>query len=304
MESLYEKMLKQYEQSHKSNDGYDSESKYDEKNYFSTTLPDKVNEGTKRIRILPPLEGEETPFKGVWVHKKKVDGKMRTFPCLKHEYGEDCPFCEAKDAIKAEGESGDKDLLKYYYPREVYVVRVIDRDNEDHGVKFWRFNKDFRKQGAFDKIMKAMMAVKHDITDPETGRDLNIEIARDTNKIPNVQAVTYPLESTPLSTDPQKLKTWLSDTRTWEDVYSVKKYDYLHIIVEGGIPAWDNTLKKYVPKGEPKDSDDSEDVDALDAELTLGSKKVENATPTSAPTTNTTVDSPTVIDEEEDDLPF
>ena len=61
----------------------------------------------------------------------------------------------------------------------MYVDAIIDREKEHEGVKFWRFNHDYRKQGTYDKIMKAIIAVGHDITDVETGRDLNIEIARE-----------------------------------------------------------------------------------------------------------------------------
>ena len=77
----------------------------------------------------------------------------------KHEKDEDCPFCEAREALLSTGEAADKDLAKKYYPRLMYVVKVIDRDNEEDGPKFWRFNHDFRKTGILDKIMGVMSAI-------------------------------------------------------------------------------------------------------------------------------------------------
>jgi transcription initiation factor IIE alpha subunit len=41
----------------------------------------------------------------------------------------------------------------------MYIAKVIDRDN-DEGVKFWRFNHDYRKEGIFDKIHGVLNSVK------------------------------------------------------------------------------------------------------------------------------------------------
>jgi hypothetical protein len=183
----------------------------------------------------------------------------------------------------------------------MYIVKIIDRDKEHEGVKFWRFNHDYRKQGTHDKIMKAIMAVGHNITDVETGRDLNIEIARDSNKIPAVQAVTYPLNASQLSSDAEKSKEWAGDTRTWEDVYSVRGYDYLEIIVKGDTPVWDKDEKRYVGKMELEakgKTSDGYDDDGLEDELEIGSS-FEKSEP--ALVTAKTSESD---DDDDDDLPF
>jgi hypothetical protein len=48
-----------------------------------------------------------------------------------------------------------------------------------------------------------------------------------------------------LSDDKSKTKEWLSDERTWSDVYSQKPVEYLEAISKGVEPVWDNELKKY-----------------------------------------------------------
>ncbi len=181
----------------------------------------------------------------------------------------------------------------------MYVVKVVDREHEEDGVKFWRFNHDYRKEGIFDKIHGVLTALKtnKDITNPQTGRDLSLSIQRNQNNVPVVSAIVA-LDSTPLSEDSEKAEAWLNDGRTWEDVYSVRTYDYLEIIVKGGIPVWDKDEKKFVDKESLK----SNSADTLEEELTLGVENVkaniQAATTTSAPTASVETE------DEEDDLPF
>ena len=183
----------------------------------------------------------------------------------------------------------------------MYVVKVIDREREDEGVKFWRFNHDYRKEGVFDKIHGVLTALKtnKNITDTENGRDLSISINRNQNNVPVVSAIVA-LDSTPLSEDSEKSAEWLADERTWEDVYSVKSYDYLEIIVKGGIPVWDKEEKKYVDK----ESLNSKSADSsMEDELTMG---VENVKANIQASTATATKSEPVAssNEDEDDLPF
>jgi hypothetical protein len=299
-------MLKQYEDSSSSYSKNGSAKEYDLKNYFTTHLADKQKSATKRIRILPTEDGS-TPFKAIHGHKMQVDGEWKTFVCLKHEKDEDCPFCEAREALLASGKDSDKELAKKYGARKMYVVKIIDRDNEADGVKFWRFNHDYRKQGVYDKIYGVLTAIKQNITDPETGRDLMVMIARDQNNRPIVQSISH-LDPSPLSDDNEVSEEWLSDTRTWEDVYSVKPYDYLAIIVKGGTPTWDKEAKKFVDKS----SITEPEADDLDSELSLGVSNVKSnvtaatkaTTPVAKSEKKTPVVEPVEDKEEDDDLPF
>lgn len=292
-------MLKQYEDNSSSYTKNSSAKEYDLKNYFTTHLADKQKTATKRIRVLPTSDGT-SPFKEIHGHKMQVDGEWKTFVCLKHEKDEDCPFCEAREALLASGKDADKELAKKYSAKKMYVVKIIDRDNEADGVKFWRFNHDYRKQGIYDKIYGVLTAIKQNITDPETGRDLMVMIARDQNNRPVVQSISH-MDPSPLSEDAEVKAEWLSDTRTWEDVYSVKPYDYLEIIVKGGVPTWDKEAKKYVDKA----SLSTQENDDLDEELSLGTPNVKsNVKAATVTTTKTTTVATNEEETEDDDLPF
>ena len=288
-------MLEQYESNNKPKYEKKTEKVYDLKNYFNTYIKEGIKSATKQIRILPTADGS-SPFVEMYGHKIQVNGEWKTFACLKHEKGEACPFCEAREALLATGRESDKELAKKYNAKLMYVVKLIDRENESDGVKFWRFNHDYRKEGIYDKIIGVLNAIKKDVTHAETGRDLLLTINRNQNNVPVVSAVAS-LDPSPLSEDEIQSKSWLGDTRTWEDVYAVKTYDYLEIIVKGGEPVWDKDKKTYVDKASLTES--SENTNELDNELTMGVETVKanikTATTTSEPQVNT---------EEEDDLPF
>lgn len=289
-------MLAQYEKNNAPRPVKTEAKVYDLKNYFNTYIKEGIKSATKQIRILPTADGS-TPFVEVHTHKVQVDGEWKTFACLKHEKGEACPFCEAREALLATGKESDKELAKKYNARKMYVVKVIDREHEDEGVKFWRFNHDYRKEGIYDKIIGVLNAIKKDVTNAENGRDLLLTINRNMNNIPVVSAVAS-LDPSTLSEDQETKDLWLSDARTWEDVYSVRTYDYLEIIVRGGIPVWDKEAKKFVDKAALT----SENADAsLEAELTMGVENIK-ANLQVAETVETTTAAST--DEEEDDLPF
>ena len=290
-------MLKQYENNANSSTKNGTGKEYDLKNYFTTHLADKEKGATKRVRILPTSDGT-TPFKELYGHKAQVDGEHKTFACLKHEMNEDCPFCEANDALRATGKEAQKELAKKYSAKKMYVVKVIDRDNEDHGVKFWRFNHDYRKQGILDKIYGVLQAVNKNITDPETGRDLLVILSRDQNNRPAIQSISH-VDPTPLSEDKSLSDEWLNDERTWRDVYAIKPYDFLEIIVKGGVPVWDKVEKKFVDKASLKDKE-AEDVKE---EITLGVPNVKNGIKT-APKLPVVADVEEDNDDTVDDLPF
>ena len=294
-------MLAQYEKNNAPKYEKKSEKVYDLKNYFNTHIKDGVKSATKEIRILPSKDATKSPFVEVHGHKALVDGEWKTFACLKHEKDEPCPFCEAYEEVRSTGKESDKELAKKYKARQMYVVKVIDREREEEGVKFWRFNHDYRKEGVYDKIHGVLTALKtnRNVTDIQNGRDLSISINRNQNNVPVVSAIVA-LDSTPLSEDAEKLAEWTADERTWEDVYSVKSYDYLEIIVKGGLPVWDKEAKKYVDKASLTATSTEAD---MEEELTMGVENVK-ANIQAATATTTKSEPVTSSSEDDDDLPF
>ena len=121
------------------------------KKYFTEKLPKGVKSQTKTFRIIPG-KGEESPFTEAYFHEKELNGTWPKTYCPKLNDGEHCPLCEAREALLEDGSEKAKELAKGLNPRKWYVVKGIDRDNEDDGVKFWRFKHKWTGDGVMDKL--------------------------------------------------------------------------------------------------------------------------------------------------------
>jgi len=108
------------------------------KRYFTTYLPKGSKSGQKRVRILPTSDGT-SPFKEVWYHEVQIDGKWTKLYDPGKNDGERSPLSEVYEELMSTGKESDKKLAMQYRPRKFYIVKLIDRENEDHGPKFWRF---------------------------------------------------------------------------------------------------------------------------------------------------------------------
>jgi len=241
-------VLAQYE---KSQSSYNTTSKMSTedrmKKYFAALLKDNEKQGQRKFRILPTSDGS-SPFKEVWFHEVQVDGKWQKFYDPAKNDNERSPLNEVYEELMSTGRESDKELAKQYKARKFYIVKVIDRDNEQDGVKFWRFKHNYKQEGILDKIIPIWKA-KGDITDPDNGRDLILELTK--AKTPKgaaytvIQTVMYD-DPSPISSDAIQGKEWVEDGMTWEDVYSKKPVEYLEAITRGETPRWDSEKGGYV----------------------------------------------------------
>ena len=249
MANALDAVLAQYEKNTtKSNNGKQSISQEDRlKRYFTTYLPKGTSSGQKRVRILPTPDGS-SPFKEVWYHEVQIDGKWTKLYDPGKNDGERSPLTEVYEELISTGKESDKDLARQYRPRKFYIVKLIDRDNEDHGPKFWRFKDNYKQEGILDKIIPIWKA-KGDVTDANEGRDLMVELSK--AKTPKgieytvVQTVMYD-DPCAIHTDESQMKEWMTNELTWQDVYAQKPVEYLEAIARGETPVWSSDLKKYV----------------------------------------------------------
>ena len=283
MANALDAVLAQYEKNTSKNSGGNQSMSQEDrlKRYFTTYLPKGTKSGQKRVRILPTSDGS-SPFKEVWYHEVQIDGKWTKLYDPGKNDGERSPLTEVYEELMSTGKESDKDLARQYRPRKFYIVKLIDRENEDHGPKFWRFKDNYKQEGILDKIIPIWKA-KGDVTDANEGRDLIIELA----KAKTPKGIEYTVVQTFMYDDPctihedaGQMKEWVEDELTWQDVYAQKPVEYLEAIARGETPVWDSELKKYV-YGE-------------ESEMSIGG---------SSSTTEDTVD-PQATAEVDDDLPF
>lgn len=241
-------VLQQYEKNNKAASGNSNKIPQEERlqKYFAPILPKGVTSGEKKIRILPTPNGE-SPFVEVFFHEVLVDGNWLKLYDPKQE-GKRSPLNEVYDALMMSGLESDKTLARDYRSRKFFIVKVIDRENESHGVKFWRFKNNYKNEGVFDKLLP-LFKNKGDITDINQGRDLIITLGvtksgngKDYTTITSI----IPDDATPLHTDSVISNSWVIDELTWEDVYSKKPEEYLEMVAKGEVPKWDSVNKKFV----------------------------------------------------------
>ena len=165
----------------------------------------------------------------------------------------------------------------------MYILKVIERGNEEEGVKFWRFKHNWKGNGPIDKIIP-IWRNKGDVTDANEGRDLililqTLPLPGGRGEYTTVSSVMYE-DPGKLSEDQTQTKEWTEDERTWKDVYSQKPVEYLEAISKGLEPVWDSELKKYT-------YDDPNSVSNSTNTTTLGS-----------------INDPQANDPQSQDLPF
>jgi len=245
--SVLDTIFNQYEKN-KTNSSTDYE-KVDLTKYFSDKLQQGQNSDEKTIRILPNKEGGSPFSEGYW-HVMQVDGKWNKIYCTNYNDDSRCPLCEVEEALRLTGSEEDKKLARSYKPKKFYIAKVIDRNKEDEGVKFYRFSHNYTNDGVFDKIVP-IFKKRGDITDPREGRDLTLTIGRDQNKNSKVTSI-QPEDPSILTEDKEKAKLWFNDASTWKDVYKAKDITYMEIVAKQQKPVWDKEQKRFVSEDDYK----------------------------------------------------
>lgn len=251
--------------------------KFDEKNYLNVRLGENEPSKTMTIRLLPFSKDGGSPFFKVHMHTVKVNRKVspsgwKTFVCPVNNLndgnpmGEKCPFCETSKAAKnLKFNTSDEATRKKYSdiefmnrPKEMWVVRCIERGHEEDGVKFWMFPSSKKRDGVFDKMhnlatIRAESAKRkgntYNIFDIHNGLDLILTFSKTTDNKTSVQIVDEGIPS-PLTEDVELGMKWINDEKKWYEVYTVKPYEFMEIIVNGGVPIYNKEKGCYMDEAQ------------------------------------------------------
>jgi len=292
--SSLDSILSQYEKNTDNNSSKPKISNEERlKKYFTEKLQKGVKSATRTFRILPGKDGN-SPFDEAYFHERQVNGKYEKIYCPKLNSGEECPLCEAREALLMEGSKKAKDMAREYSPRKYYVVKGIDRDNEDHGVKFWRYKHKYTGDGVQDKLMP-IFKLKGDITDAREGRDIIITTNRNDKGWSVVSSIMTD-DTTILTTDKEKATEWFNNEETFKDVYAKKTMEYLEIVAKNLTPVWDSELTKYVAEEEKEEKETA----SLEEEINL----LKNDNGLSEDLETDEVLTTTLDENSDDDLPF
>lgn len=288
---------------------------FNEKNYLNVRL--KPGESVKKIkiRILPITPTSSTPFLVLKTHSLKVDNAIsksgyKSFICLNDRHlpqdstTPKCPLCAKAEELFAQSKKETNEVVRKtlfktacsYKTKETFVVRVIDRDHEDEGVKFWRFNAHSDGTGCYDKLMDIFENRKqesieagdekpYNVFDLNDGKDFIITLKFNPSTNKTSIEIGDAGRGTPLSEDYEKAMSWINDEKTWNDIYAAKTHDYIQIVADGEIPVFNKEEKKWVAKTK----DDEDDKNQKIAASVLNEMDVDNSS---------------TKNDEDDDLPF
>ena len=287
-------VAEQYEKEHAATTTTKKKTEFDKKNYLQARLKPGEKSETLTIRLLPFSPEGGSPFKKVFIHTVKVNkelspGGWRTFVCPTHnEMGDKCPFCEVSAKAKELRHTAPSEVEKKKYgdiefmnrAKAAWIVRCIERGHEEDGAKFWLFNDSAKKDGVYDKIMNIYFERKKaaekkgktsNIFDLNEGKDLIVTLTKDDNG-KTVTKVVDDEDKTPLTEDYEQGMAWINDSKQWNEVYTVKSYEYMSIVIKGGVPVFDKTQNKYIDVEEKKEEEKKAAEEELKENLTEHTK--------------------------------
>lgn len=287
---------------------------FNEKNYLNVRLKPGESVRKIKVRILPITPTASTPFLVLKTHSLKVDSAIsksgyKSFICLDDPHLEQdslkpkCPLCAKADELFAESKKETNEVVRKtlfksacsYKTKETFVVRVIDRDHEDEGVKFWRFNAHSDGTGCYDKLMdiyenrkqesiEAGDSEPYNVFDLNNGKDFIITLKLNPSTNKTSIEIGDAGRGTPLSDDYEKAMSWINDEKTWNDIYAAKSHEYIQIVANGEIPVYSKEEQKWIAR--PKDNKEDEENIQIATSVLNEKPQVVNK------------------EEEDDDLPF
>ena len=253
-------------------------------NWFSIEM------GNNEVRILPPVKGVSPLFKEALYHYQMIqddEGRDRSLLC-RSTFGEDCPACEWVAELVESGDDDDSKKAGRIKAKTRYFFQLIDRQNEDHGVKIGMFPPSIAER-IFSLIMDPNVA---GVTDPDDGYDINIikkkrKGAKSTGK-PSFKDIEYEVNIIPdkcavlLHEDDTADYSWTEQLANLDDVPRMYNYEDMKEMVESGelIP-WgersDAPDESDTKDKETKDTEDKETKDTEEPEDTGGDNEPEES---------------------------
>ena len=128
----------------------------------------RPQEGDQDIRIVPTEDGD--PFKVYHFHYNLGEGARGGVLCPKRQFGENCPICDFASKLWQEGTDDSKKMAKSLFVRQRFFSPVIDRDNEEAGVRIWGYGKTI-----YEVLLGLVLNPDYgDVTDVDSGVDFTL----------------------------------------------------------------------------------------------------------------------------------
>lgn len=191
-----------------------------------TWKPNEGEEYTVRLISFPDNDGQ--PFKEIHWYYNIPGSRGIVAP---FQFGKKDPVQELITRLRDEGSPEAYEMAKKLYPNMRTYAAVIVRGQEDEGVKIWSFGKT-----VYQKLLALMLDEDYgDITDPIEGRDVKVFCTKPPGKKYAMTDVTPRGKVTKLSSNSKQSQEWLSNIPNVEDLYTLKSYDEISVILDQWI---------------------------------------------------------------------
>ena len=174
--------------------------------------------GKHQIRLVPYKFNKENPFIELFFHYN-INNKTYLSP---QSFGRPDPIVEFSDKLKRMGDKEDWKAAKKMEPKLRTFVPVLVRGEEGEGVRFWGFGKT-----VYQEILGYIADPDYgDITDPEAGRDIVVEVvsAEDSGTSYPVTTIRVKPKETPLADTTEDVQKFLTTQVEITDLYQELTY--------------------------------------------------------------------------------
>ena len=234
----------------------------------------KPTPGKHQIRLVPYKFNKDNPFIELYFHYN-INNKSYLSP---QSFGRPDPIVEFSDKLKRMGDKEDWKAAKQMEPKLRTFVPVLVRGEEGEGVRFWGFGKT-----VYQEILGYIADPDYgDITDPNEGRDIVVEIvsAEDSGTSYPVTTIRVKPKETPLTDTKEDTEKFLNNQREITELYQELTYSELKGVLEG----WLNPSAG---------GDDEETTSASAQTLSSTASPAESVVPAPTPKTEAVAEAPT-----------
>ena len=189
----------------------------------------KPANGKSLIRMVPYKFNKDLPFIELYFHYN-INNKTYLSPI---SFGRPDPIVEFAEKLKRTGDTDDWKAGKKMEPKLRTFVPVIVRGKENEGVKFWGFGKT-----VYQDILGYIADPDYgDITDPNNGRDIVLEVtsAEESNASYPTTTIRVKPATSKIHSDPETVDQLLNNQREITELYSELSYAELKTILENWL---------------------------------------------------------------------
>ena len=189
----------------------------------------KPANGKSQVRIVPYKFNKDIPFIELYFHYN-INNKTYLSPM---SFGRPDPIVEFAEKLKRTGDTDDWKAGKKMEPKLRTFVPVIGRGKESEGVKFWGFGKT-----VYQDILGYIADPDYgDITDPNTGRDIVLEVmsAEESNASYPTTTIRVKPATSKLADTPEQIQQLLDGQKEITELYSELSYAELKSVLENWL---------------------------------------------------------------------